>query len=165
MSKNKNTMPWKSPLDRDIYYYLDDELNWKGLKKLAEHFNLDWYDVGELIIKTYSPKISWDHYKLAHRIYDNLDSIKKGKCNLSRKPDERDIHLAIRMDKDIINSLWKKLGRGGNLYRGVKEFYIKFSEFRISDQMNKEAMANTAAEMRKKQARSKKKLSIPKIKN
>ena len=72
-------MPWKSHLDRDIYYYLDDELNWKGIKKLAEHFKLNWYDVGELIIKTYSPKISWDHYELAHRIYDNLDSIKKVK--------------------------------------------------------------------------------------
>ena len=32
------------------------------------------------------------------------------------------------MDKETVESYWNKLGRGGNLYRGVKEFYTRFSE-------------------------------------
>ena len=35
------------------------------------------------------------------------------------------------MDKGTVESYWKKLGRGGNFYRGVKEFYMRFSDKKL----------------------------------
>ncbi len=118
-------------MGRDINYYIGKQHNWKGLRKLARHFKLKPRDVAELIIKTYSSKTTWNHYRLAGLIYKNLQLIKEGRCSISRKPNERDLHLAIRMDKGTVESYWKKLGRGGNFYRGVKEFYMRFSDKKL----------------------------------
>ncbi len=128
MNKNQKTKKGLDYMGHDLDYYMGKEHNWRGLKKLVEHFKLNLHDVAELIIKTYSSKTTWNHYKLAGLIYKNLQSIKEGKNTISRKPNERDLHLAIRMDKETVESYWNKLGRGGNLYRGVKEFYTRFSE-------------------------------------
>jgi hypothetical protein len=131
MNKNQKTKKGLDYMGHDLDYYMGKEHNWRGLKKLVEHFKLNLHDVAELIIKTYSSKTTWNHYRLAGLIYKNLQLIKEGRCSISRKPNERDLHLAIRMDKGTVESYWKKLGRGGNFYRGVKEFYMRFSDKKL----------------------------------
>jgi hypothetical protein len=96
---------------------------WPGIQKLAKAYGKTWVDVGELIENSWGDRTTQLNINFAHIIYHSLEQIRHGRwAEIKRRAvpiNEKDVHFAIRMNKERLEQLWLEMNPGKKLPKDV----------------------------------------------